>query len=357
MTPHSVLAHPIRQTLVATVAVNAATVGTLYLVQTLVAPATQEFGLAGAIRMMPGLALAGYAMGVAFSATWVRDLTSRTGLAGHVVLLATALWLAAWAPTPGLLAAACLLIGVGCSSTQRLLAIASSAAAPDARARAIGWIIAGGLCGIVLTRAVLPFAASSMGRRGLLSADACLIAMLGAGALWTLEPMAATRPSAPASLPSAGSLWRRQPSLRHAALQQALVFAVYNFGWAIYPHGLHGDGVTPAIRMGVIALLGACAAMLAGWACGRIDPADLARSGLCAVGVGALLAAVGQSAHSRDAAMALVDIGTQIALVANQARAQASASSSPMRGRLAAIVTTVGFLGGAFGAALGNASH
>ena len=45
---------------------------------------------------------------------------------------------------------------------------------------------------------------------------------------------------------------------------------------------------------------------------------------------------------------------TQIALVANHARSQALASTPAMRGRVAAIVTTVGFAGGAVGSALGN---
>ena len=53
-------------------------------------------------------------------------------------------------------------------------------------------------------------------------------------------------------------------------------------------------------------------------------------------------------------AMALLDVGTQTSLVANQARAQALATSPAMRGRLAAMVTTTGFTAGAVGAALGN---
>jgi hypothetical protein len=54
------------------------------------------------------------------------------------------------------------------------------------------------------------------------------------------------------------------------------------------------------------------------------------------------------------AGMGLLDAGTQVALVANQTRAQALASSPAMRGRLAAIVTTIGFVGGALGSAIGN---
>ena len=52
--------------------------------------------------------------------------------------------------------------------------------------------------------------------------------------------------------------------------------------------------------------------------------------------------------------MALLEIGTQLALVANQTRAQARAPTAATRGRITAIVTTIGFAGGAFGAAIGN---
>ncbi len=353
MASDSVLAHPIGPTLVAAAAANAATVGTLYMVQTLVIPATQEFGAVG--RMLPGLALAGYAIGVAVCATWVGDLTSRRGLAGHFLLLATSLWLAAWAPTASLLAAACLFVGAGCSLTQRLLAIAASGVAPAARARAIGWIVASGLSGIVLTRTALPAAGASLGRQGLLLASACVIAALGACALRTLDgTVLAGRSERLASPPSALSLWRSRPGLRRAALQQALVFAVYNLGWAVYPHALQAEGGPPTLRMGIIAMLGAGAAIAAGRVCGRVQPADLALCGLCAIAVAVFLTMIGPSNHQRDAAMALVDIGTQIALVANQARAQSSASSAAVRGRLASIVTTVGFVGGALGAAVGN---
>ena len=53
--------------------------------------------------------------------------------------------------------------------------------------------------------------------------------------------------------------------------------------------------------------------------------------------------------------MTLLEIGTQTALVANQAQAQAEATSSAMRGRIEAFVTTIGFSAGAAGAAIGNA--
>ena len=52
--------------------------------------------------------------------------------------------------------------------------------------------------------------------------------------------------------------------------------------------------------------------------------------------------------------MVLLELGTQVALGANQASAQAGAPSVPVRGRLAAIMTTIAFGGGALGAVIGN---
>ncbi len=52
--------------------------------------------------------------------------------------------------------------------------------------------------------------------------------------------------------------------------------------------------------------------------------------------------------------MILLEFGTQVALVANQARAQAAAPTVLVRGRLAAVMTTIAVGGGAAGAAIGN---
>ena len=335
---------------------NGASVSTLYWAQSLVMRAGSEFGPSLAVRLMPGATLAGYAVGVALLAAVVRDLTSPIGLVLHVLILTAGLCTVATAPGPGIAAAACLVIGLGCSLTQRLLASATSVVAAEARSATIGWIIATGLFGIVLARACVPMLADRLGWRGMFWIDAMVVTALGLGAAFAAERGSALPHGVPAA--PATTLWRRERMLRSAALQQALVFAAFNLGWALFPRLLAADGLASSVPMGLVASLGASAAILSGRLCARWDPTTVARSGLLAAMAAAaiLLATVllGRNTAVYLAAMAMLDVGTQVALVSNQTRAQALASSPAMRGRVTAIVTTIGFGGGASGAALGN---
>ncbi|HYZ64001.1 MAG TPA: hypothetical protein VE650_16255, partial [Acetobacteraceae bacterium] len=165
----TVMSHPTlsrARLLVPLTLANGVAVSSLYWGQAVVARAAGEFGGSATVSLVPGAALAGYAMGVAGLATLAGDLTEPGGLARHFLLLVAALCLAASAPVASVLTVACLLVGIGCALTQRLLASATSAVGSGARAQTIGWIIAGGLCGIVLARAAVPAAASSLGWRG-----------------------------------------------------------------------------------------------------------------------------------------------------------------------------------------------
>ena len=107
--------------------------------------------------------------------------------------------------------------------------------------------------------------------------------------------------------------------------------------------------------MGIVALLGAVAALISGRFCAKWNMAGVARAGFAAVSIASVAVVLGlQIPVWCSIGMGLLDAGTQVSLVANQARAQALASTPAMRGRLAAIVTTVGFVGGAAGSAFGN---
>lgn len=343
--------------LIALCALNGVTVSTLYWAQSMAALARLEMGDAAWATMMPSATLAGYALGVALLATFARDMTMANGLGIHALVLGVGLGIAAVAPVAPLVTLACLIVGMGCSLTQRTLACAASAVSSLQRGPVIGCVIASGLVGIIGARALVPAASATVGWR--------MMFMLGAGAVCCCGIVAAIaaqrvdrggweRDAAP--LPSAIALWRREPVLRRAALQQGFVFAMFNFGWAVFPHVLSHERAGGAALMGVVASLGASAALLAGWACKQRRPGEVASSGLVAVLIAGVAAALaGGTGPVAFAAMTLLDIGTQTSLVANQAQAQALATSPAMRGRVAAIVTTIGFAAGAIGAAIGNA--
>ena len=348
-----------RSLLIALMALNGITVSTLYWAQSIATRAVLELGPSLSVRLMPSATLTGYAVGVALLAWMARDLTSPNGLGLHALLLGVGLGIVAVAPAAPVVALACLLIGIGCSLTQRMLACATSVVPAEERAQVIGGIIASGLFGIVVARAGVPAASAALGWRTMFIIDAsivCLCGVIAALLAQRAEARADWTPT-PAPLPSAWLLWRREKVLRRAALQQAGVFAAFNLGWAIFPHALAAGGSSMTIpMMGSVATLGAVAALIAGRACGHWNAADVARGGGCAVLLAGLLSLMaGGLGTAVYAVMALLDVGTQVSLVANQAQAQAAATSPAMRGRMAAIVTTVGFSAGALGAAIGNA--
>lgn len=362
---------PARNTAGPLAVANGLTAGSIYLLQALVVPAAREDGASFFAQLAPGATLAGYAAGVALCASLVSDLTSRRGLGLHLLWLALSLCLAAAAPNAEGQALACLCVGFGCSLTQRLLALAGNVPDRD-RAKSIGALIAAGLAGIVAVRALLPLALCAGSPRALLFADVCAIALTTSLVLRAIpassppassplasSPLASSPPvSSPVvqrALPSAVALWRDHSSLRRAALQQALAFAAYNLAWTRLLHVMAAQGASAGLQFGAIASVGAIAAVITGRLCGRRSPQNIAGYGTAVIALGACLAVLLSALHQPwAAAVALIDIGTQVALVSNQARAQALAATSALRGRFAAIVTTVGFAGGAFGAAIGS---
>ncbi|MDT7952168.1 MAG: hypothetical protein RQ966_11760 [Acetobacteraceae bacterium] len=342
--------------LLALFALNGVTVSTLYWAQSLAPLARAELGPSIWMSQMPSATLVGYALGVAALAGLARDLTTANGLGLHALLLGLGLGAGAVAQQPPLMMLASLVVGIGCSLTQRALACAASAVSPASRGPVIGGIIASGLAGIVAARALVPAASAALGWRTMFMLDAGLVCCCGIGAAiavkyidrrgWEMDA---------APVPGPLALWRSEPVLRRAALQQGLVFAMFNFGWALFPRLLIRGDAAGAFWMGSVASFGAGAALAAGWACRRWRPGAVSRLGLSMVIFAGVLALQANGAAPLALiAMALLDVGTQTSLVANQARAQALATSPAMRGRLAAMVTTTGFTAGAVGAALGN---
>ena len=334
---------------------NALAVSSLYWAQSVVGLATAELGASAIIALTPGATLLGYALGVAGQATLSRDLSRTSGLLLHGACLAAAQCLTAVAPNAATITIACLAVGAGCSLTQRVIVIATTLVAPARQAQAIGMAIASGLVGIVIARACVADLAALVGWRTmfLVAAVTTCSACLAFAGLRSRPGMA---PGRRAELPSPIVLLRTVPALRVAALQQAVVFAGFNLGWALFPEF---SNASPAARA-AIASAGAIAALLSGRACLTTPPRAVALFGLSSVvaaaGVAGLVVATRMSASSpvTYGAMVLLELGTQVALVANQASAQAGAPSVPVRGRLAAIMTTIAFGGGALGAVIGN---
>ena len=335
---------------------NGVAVSTLYVNQGLLSRVGEDFGVSAQSLPLPAATLLGYALGVAGLAAFARDLADQRVLAAHHIGLVAALCMAAAAFSPAMLVAACFLVGVGCALTQRLLCCATQAASSRHRARNIGVVVAAGLCGIILARACGPELAAVLGWRGVFWANAVLAALAGLGS-WAA--LARSRlpllDESPVPVPTVAALWKEYAMLRSSAVQHAAMFAAFNMAWVAFPLTVSGIGGRPAALIAVVALLGAGAAFMSGRCCGKFGPARVASVGIAAIAFSGAAWALGeQTSISCYVWMALIDGGTQVALVANQTRVQSLVSTAPARGRLAAILTTVGFAGGAVGSAIGQ---
>ena len=328
-------------------------VATLYLNQTLVGFAAHDLQSDVVVRYMPAATLLGYASCVAYCSTMARDLSEPGALLRHWLLLAVALGASGLAPSAATLVAACFVVGAGAALTQRLLCCATAAMPGVKRSATIGWIIAFGLCGIVATRCCGMAVSELIGWRAVfwLQAAAACIAAIVSVTVAKQGHVSAAGPKIP--LPSVRAIWRGERPLRQAAIQQAAVFAAFNMSWAAFMGVGHPAGVAPSPKLALVALCGAATAIAAGRWCARWRADNVASAGVLAITIASV--ALGSWLDSRYAClgMALLDCGTQAALVSNQARAQAAAVGLPMRGRFAACLTAISFTGGAIGSATG----
>ena len=328
-------------------ALTMATVSSLYWPQALLMQIRSGLDAPNLVALLPGAILLGYAIGVTALAIASHNLVGRGGFVWHVAILVAGLGALAAAPNGITALMACTLLGAGCALTQRLLIIATNVYRPERRAEIIGLLVASGLSGIVVARAWVGDIAQHLGWRNILLMNAALIATIVAALLTRPWAKPAERVARPISI---AELWNSYATVRHAALHQAVIFAIFNAGWAILPTL---TDTMPATRA-IVAGIGALTAVIAGRTARRLPPARLAKIAPVFIVVAAAMATLIATHTAYIAAMALVEVGTQLALVANQTRAQAIAPDLGSRGRVASLVTAIGFAGGAFGAAAAN---
>lgn len=302
------------------------------------------------------LTQAGYAVGLVLFVP-LGDITERRRLI-VLLLLAVAVSLAAAAgsPTLGILAAASFAIGVTTVVPQLILPFAAGMSAPGVRGRVVGQVVSGLLVGILAGRVVAGVVAHYAGWRSMFGAAAVAMVAL-AGALRLMLPLA---PPAGAGLSygrllrSLGTIFRGEPVIRDAALLGALTFAAFSAFWTtlafrLVEPPLHYGSAT-AGAFGLIGLVGAVAAPLAGRMADRRSPRQTVGIGLF-VNVAAWLLMLfgGHTLIGLGAGVILLDAGTQVAQVSNQARVYAL--PAPMHGRLNTIYMTCYFIGGSLGSA------
>lgn len=310
-------------------------------------------------RAIPTATQLGYATGLVFLVP-LGDVIERKKLVLlQFFALVLALVCAALAPSAALLVLASVLVGVAGTVVQQIVPFAAHLAAPEARGRAVGTVMAGLLCGILLSRTLAGFVAKHAGYHAMF-ALAVPLSLVGAGTMAVLLPRSQpdTKLSYTELLRSLGNLWRELPTLRRAALAQAMLFGAFSAFWTVLALHLEeprfGLGADVAGLFGVVGAVGVLAAPIAGRLADRRGPEGVVLGGAALTLLGWLVLGAWTSLVGLVVGVVVLDFAVQAALVSHQALVYALRPEA--RSRINTLFMSVMFLGGAAGSAAATAA-
>jgi predicted MFS family arabinose efflux permease len=300
----------------------------------------------------------GYALGLLLFVP-LGDMMRRTTLFTATLLAAAlALVATAFAPTLAWLVVASFMTSLTSVTPQLLTPLAAQLAGPQQRGRAVGTVMFGLLCGILLSRTVSGLLAESFGWRAVYGIAAA--AMVGV-VVMLLAVVPRTEPVFPGSWRSLmGSLWtllREAPLIRHTSAIAALQFAAFSAFWTTLAFHLHAIdaryGSATAGLFGLVGVVGASASTVSGKWTDRGDARGVVLAGSMAMVIAyGVFALVGGSITGLVAGVIVLDFGVQIGHVANMSR-NMGISAGAMN-RINTLYMTIRFAGGALGTAVGT---
>ena len=335
----------------------------LYYSQPILAPLAEDLHASTAgIGAVPMLTQLGYAAGILLLTPLGDRFDRRKVILTKFVLLIATLLLCAFAPgfAPFLLASA--VLGLTATLAQDVVPMAATLSPVEHRGRIVGQVVTGLLLGILLSRVMSGVIALAFGWRWVYGVAATALTITGlASWRWLPSSPPAMRTTYGALLRSLGGLWKTLPTLRRAAIAQALLAVAFSAFWstlAVMVHERFGLGSAVSGAFGLAGAAGALAAPLAGRFADKRGPGVVTKLGSLLVALSFAVMSVTAWLDRGAAIVVLVvlaivfDFGVQAALVAHQTIVYSLDPAA--RSRLNALLFTGMFIGMATGAALGS---
>jgi predicted MFS family arabinose efflux permease len=308
---------------------------------------------AGAVSVA---AQAGYALGLLLFVPLGDKLERRSLLVTLLCAASLALAAIALSPTLDWLVVASFMTGLLSVAPQLLTPFAAQLAGSRQRGEAVGMVMFGLLCGILVSRSVSGSIAEHFGWRAVYWLAAAAMIVAAAVLSRTLPQAQPTYTGTYRSLMrSLWTLMREEPLVRQTSAIAALQFAAFSAFWttlAFHLRSLNSNyGSEVAGLFGLVGVIGA----LASTGAGKLTDAGNPRlvvlaSSVVFVGAFAVFALSGATIAGLIVGVILLDLGLQTGHVSNMAR-NMSIKSGAMS-RINTLYMTIRFAGGALGSSL-----